>query len=138
MAKDPNAVAARWASGLAGSTQKITEGVNGVMTAPGQAAARQKGVWLQNTQASVDKWASRTAAVPLGDWQQAMTSKGIPRIAAGAQAAQPKMAAFLGAFLPHVEAGQRALPPRGGMEQNIQRMVAMVRHNATFAQRRTG
>jgi hypothetical protein len=135
MAKDPNAAAARWAQNLAGAGPRIGEGVNNVTVAPGQAAARQKQVWLANVQGSADKWAARTAAVSLQEWQQAMIQKGAPRIAAGAQAAQAKMAAFLTAFLPHVEAGVRALPPRGNLEQNIDRMARLVRHNASFGQR---
>lgn len=138
MAKDPTTVAARWATNLGASTQKIQEGVAAVTTAPGQLAARQKDVWLTNLQASAPKWARNVAAVPLADWQNAMNTKGIGRIAQGAQAAQGKMAMFLTSFLPHVEAGVRALPARGGLEQNIQRAVAMMRHNATFAQRRAG
>lgn len=132
MAKDPQAVAAKWSTNLSAATASITSGVQGVTVAPGQAAARQKAVWLQNIQASADRWAARTSAVPLSAWQQDMIQKGIPRIAAGAQGAVPKMAQFMTSFLPHVEAGRSALPARGNLEQNIARMTAMVRHNAAY------
>lgn len=128
----PDQIATNWAQNLAGSTSKITAGVNAVTVAPGQAAARQKDVWLQNTQAAQAKWASRVAAVPLSDWQNAMTNKGVPRIASGATAAQPKFASFMTKFLPHLAAGKAALPPRGTLDQNVNRAVAMIRHNATF------
>lgn len=132
MATTPDAAAAAWASRLAASTQKITDGVNSVTIAPGQAAARQADVWLQNTQAAQAKWKARVAAVPLSEWQSMMTQKGIPRIAAGATAAQPKFQSFMVQFLPYVAAGRNALPARGTLDQNIQRAVAMMRHNAAF------
>lgn len=131
----PDQIAARWASNLGGATQKITEGVNAVQVAPGQAAARQKAVWLQNVTASQAKWATRVASVPLADWQKAMSEKGVQRIASGAAGAQNRFAGFMGQLLPHLAAGQRALPPRGNLDQNIARMVAMVRHTSTFSQR---
>jgi hypothetical protein len=128
----PDQIATNWSQNLASSTSKITNGVNAVTVAPGQAAARQKDVWLQNTQAAQAKWAQRVAAVPLSDWQAAMNTKGVPRIASGATAAQPKFASFMTKFLPHLAAGKAALPARGTLDQNINRSAAMIRHNATF------
>lgn len=133
MAQDPTTIAANWASRLAGSTQRITDGINAVNVAPGVAAARQKDVWLQNTQAAQAKWARNVAAVSLTDWQQMTISKGVPRIAGGAQAAQPKFQSFMSKFLPHVQAGKAQLPARGTLDQNIQRAVQMMRHNAKFS-----
>jgi hypothetical protein len=134
----PDQVAAEWASRLGSATTKITAGVQNVNTAPGQLAARQKAVWAQQVVAAQDKWASRTAAVSLPDWQNAMIQKGIPRIASGAQAAQPKMAAFMGQLLPFIDSGRRSLPPRGTLDQNIARMTNWTRHMATFSSKRTG
>jgi hypothetical protein len=132
MAQTPDQIAANWASRLGASTQKIQDGVNSVTVAPGQAAARQADVWLQNTQASQAKWKARVASVSLADWQAAMNGKGVQRIAAGATAAQPKFQAFMTQFLPYVQAGRNSLPPRGTLDQNINRAVAMMRHNAAF------
>lgn len=131
----PDQIAAAWASRLAGSTQKVTDGVNAVTVAPGQAAARQKGVWAQNVAASQDKWASRVAAVPLQDWQTAMTTKGVQRIATGAQAAQPKFSAFMGQLLPHIAQVKATLPARGNLDQNIARMTTFVQGMAKFSKR---
>lgn len=128
----PDQIAANWAQNLAGATTKITNGVNAVTVAPGAAAARQKSVWVQNTTSAADKWAQKVAAVPLSDWQSAMTQKGIPRIATGATAAQPKFSTFMTKFLPHLAAGRAALPARGTLDQNIARSAAMIRHNAAF------
>lgn len=133
MAQTPDQIAANWASRLAGSTQKITDGINGVTVAPGIAAARQKDVWLSNTQAAQAKWVKNVSAVSLSDWQQMTISKGVPRIASGATAAQPKFQAFMTKFLPYVQSGKANLPPRGTLDQNINRAVAMMRHNAKFS-----
>ncbi len=135
MAQTPDQIAAQWASRLGQSSQRITDGVQSVTVAPGQAAARQKAVWAQNTQAAQDKWAARTASVSLSDWQTAMTTKGVQRIGQGAQAAQPKFAAFMGQLIPHIATVKGTLPPRGGLDANIQRMVAFSQGMAKFQRR---
>lgn len=125
-------VATRWSQRLAGSTDKITQGVQSVTVAPGQAAARQKAVYVSQVQAQADKWARNTAAVPLGDWQSAMINKGAPRIASGAQAAEPKFAQFMGKLLPFIDTAVASLPARGNLEANISRMDSFARKMATF------
>ena len=132
----PDQVAAEWASRLGQSTQKIQAGVSGVTVAPGQAAARQKQVWLQNVTSSADKWAARTSAVSLATWQQDMVNKGIPRIGAGAQASQAKFAAFMGQLLPYIASHRANLPARGNLDQNIARMTAWARTMAAFSSQR--
>lgn len=131
----PDQIAADWAARVGQSTDKITRGIQGVTSAPGQAAARQKGAYVQNVQASADKWAANTSRVSLSEWQQAAISKGVPRVAAGAQAAQPKMAQVMAQLLPHIEASRQGLPPRGNLEQNIQRAADFARKMSTFRKR---
>lgn len=135
MARNPEQIAADWAAKLGQSTQKITEGVQSVTVAPGQAAARQKQVWATNTAASVDKWARNTASVTLQDWQSAMIDKGTQRIASGATAAAPKFAQFMSQLLPHIDSVVRTLPPRGGLEANITRSAQFARGMAKFQAR---
>jgi len=130
--KDPATVAQNWATRLAQSTQAITDGVNAVQVAPGVAAARQKNAYIANVQANAGKWATKTAAVPLGDWQAAMTGKGIPRIGQGATAAIPKMQAFLTKSLPYINSVVAGLPARGDLNANITRMVAFTTKMAQF------
>jgi hypothetical protein len=84
------------------------------------------------------RMAAALMAVPLGEWQASMINKGIQRISLGAESAKPKVAKFMAAFLPHVEAGAaivRAMP-KGGVENGVARAAAMIRHNATFKNQR--
>lgn len=134
MAGTPNQVAQKWQQRLSQSTQQITDGVNGVQQAPGAKAAQAKALWVQQVTAAADKWAARTGAVTLDAWKSAMINKGIPRVATGAQAATPKVEAFMTQFLPHVEAvAQRVRAmPKGGLANGIARATAQIQGNATF------
>jgi cytochrome c5 len=62
-----------------------------------------------------------------------MKSKGIPRIAGGAQAAEPKFAQFMGKLLPYINSGRGSLPARGTFDQNVARMTAWVQYMHKFA-----
>jgi hypothetical protein len=65
-------------------------------------------------------------SVTLASWQNDFITKGLPRIATGATAAEPKMANFMGQFIPFLKSTQASLPARGGFAANVQRMVAQV------------
>lgn len=132
---DPTSATAKWVNNLSNSTQAITDGVNSVTTAPGQAAARQVQTWLARVQASAQKWATNTAAVSLQDWQQSMITTGIPRIASGAQAKQGKYQAFATKFFPYLQTGvsQVKAMPKVTLQDGINRAVAMINHNAKFS-----
>ena len=114
-AKDPAAVAAKWSTNLSNSTTSITNGVNAVNQAPGQAAANAQATLRARLLAAIDsgKWAANVSAVSLQQWKQAMLQTGIPRIADGARKGQPKMQTFMAAFLPflsNVQRQVRAMP----------------------------
>lgn len=122
----PEQVAANWQAKLAGSTQRMQTGVEAVTVAPGAAAAKAAPVWAQNVAAAQQKYAKNVGAVSLGSWQQAFITKGIPRIASGAQAGAPKVQAFMTAFLPVVQNAVNSLPARGTFDQNVARATAMM------------
>lgn len=131
-ARTPQQVASQWAQRLGQSGTKIKAGVQSVTTSPGALAARQKDVWAANVAASKDKWASKLSQLSTAQWQTDMITKGIPRIATGAQAAEGKFASFMTGFLPFVESARNSLAPRGNLEQNIARMTDFVRKMSTF------
>lgn len=134
MAKNlsPDQIAAKWAQNLSSATASIQAGVEGVTVAPGLAASRQAQLYLQRVQQRVQVWQKNVASVSLQDWQQAMVSKGIPRIATGAQAATGKFSQFMSKLMPYVTTGVRNLPQRGGLDANIARVTAWIRYMAQF------
>lgn len=137
MAVSPQQAAADWVSGLSSKTAKIQANVQAVTVAPGQAAARQQAAYVAGVTANADKWKRNVGSVTLADWQNAMVTKGIPRISQGASAAQGKFEAFMTQLLPYVEAGKGRLPARGDVNANIQRAVAWMNYMHQFSARRT-
>ena len=123
----PEQAAANWAMRLTASTDRMKAGVESVTVAPGAAAARAKQTWLNNVTAAADKFARNVGAVPLSVWQEAYVTKGLPRIATGAQTGQTKVAAFMGQFLPFITSAVKALPPRGTIDQNIARATSLMK-----------
>lgn len=125
---------AKWLSRLSAAGQQITDGVQGVTIAPGQKAAAAKDLWAQRVAASKDKWARNVGKVSLADWQNAMVTVGIPRIAQGAQAKQGKVQDFMSKFLPYLDQGVAKVNamPKGDINASIARAVAMIQHNAAY------
>lgn len=134
--KNAQQVAQKWSRNLQGSTDSITQGVQAVTEAPSARAIRQQDALLNNftTAVTSGKWARNLGRVTLQDWQDRLLKVGIGRITAGAAAAVPKMESFMNQFLPYLEQGVNNLKatPRGGIEQNIQRAVSMIRWNSQF------
>lgn len=126
-------IAEKAARNAAAAQQDYVAGVQRVQTAPGQRAAAKKAVYVQNVQASADKWATRVAAVDLGTWQ-ARTVEKASRFGTGVQAAIPKTTAFWDKFGPHLDAVTakvRAMP-NDTQEQRINRAVEQMRGAAQF------
>lgn len=126
MAGTPDQIAKDWSNRMAAARDKAQRGVESVTVAPGQAAARQKAVYVQNVQAKADTWARNVQAVSLNEWQQAYISKGLDRMASGAAAAEGKVAQFMSKLLPAIQTIKSTLPPRGTYEQNKARAVKMM------------
>lgn len=133
MAGTPGDIAAKWRQNLSAAGTSIQNGVNAVSTPPGQAAARQKAQYVQGVMDSQDKWASNVARVSLQEWQQSMITKGVPRIASGAAAAENDFQDFMAKLLPYEQSLVGQLPARGGLEQNIARSAAWIRGMANFS-----
>lgn len=130
----PTDATAKWVTNLSGSTERIKAGVARVTQAPGQKAAAQSQKWLQRVTASQQKWQQRVGSVSLQDWQSAMVDVGVPRVAQGAQQKQNKYTAFANEFFPYLSQGVARIDamPSTTLEDNINRAIAMIRHNAGF------
>jgi hypothetical protein len=124
---NPTAAAQAWASRLGAATQAYTDGVNGVTIAPGQLAAAAGDRWLANTTSALPRFKANSAAVQLGTWQQAAASKGAPRLASGAAAAQPKVETVFAKLFPAIRSAVQSLPARGTIDQNIERSAQFAR-----------
>lgn len=132
---NPADAAQKWAQNLGAAGTAYTAGVQAVQQAPGQLAANASDRYLAGVQAGVTKFKANTAAVSLADWQNAAVTKGAPRLATGATAAQPKFANVLTQLFPYIEQVRNSLPPRGDIEQNIARSAAFQRGMNKFVRR---
>lgn len=129
-------VARKWATRLGSASDSIRQGVQAVTVNPAERAAQRQDAYVSGVQRAVadGRYVRGLRRVTLQSWQEAMLNKGLPRVTSGATAAIPKMQAFLEKWLPHEEAlkAKLAQMPRGDLQQNVQRMIAAVEHNASF------
>lgn len=132
MKTNAQAAAQKWATNLGGATQAYTAGIQAVTVAPGQKAAAAQAQYIARVQERAPIWAQNVAAVGLQQWQQDTVQKGAPRLASGAQTAQPKFQTFLTALLTYEQNGLGTLPPRGTLAANQQRMIAWSNYMAAF------
>lgn len=139
MALTPQQIAEKWSRNLGSATQSIREGIEAVTENPAAKAARRQDAYVAGVQRAVaeGKYAAGLNRVTLEMWKEAALTKGLNRIGPGATAAVGKFTQFMTEFMPHVQAGQRALQslPRGDLGTNIQRAVMMMQHNARFRRR---
>lgn len=132
----PAEFAEKWQRRLSQSQNDIQRGVNRVTVAPTEKAASKKDKMLANLTAAVNsgKWEAGLMRVSLSDWKKATIEKGLPRLQAGVQAAQPKVQQFAVELLAHIDSVQGELQnmPDLTLEDNIQRMVHNVRRMSEF------
>ena len=93
MAKDPTAVATKWSRNLAASTQSITDGVNAVTVNPAATASAKSAKWQAAMQdpATLAKYKAGLDRTTIDMWKQSMLTKGVARIAQGAQQAYARL-----------------------------------------------
>ena len=134
--KSPSDVAKKWSKNLSASTESIRQGVQATTSNPAEKAIAAQDRYVAGVQRAVSNGDYRRGLqkVTLQSWQEAMITKGLPRVASGATAAVPKMQQFMESWLPYQEQLKTKLQslPRGDLQQNIQRMLAAVDHNANF------
>jgi hypothetical protein len=134
--QSPDDIATKWATRLGAATQQITQGVNAVTVNPAAKAAAASQQYLNGVNAAVasGKYQRGLGRVTLQSWQDAMLTKGLPRIATGATQAKPKFSAFMAKWMPYQQGLQQKLQqmPRGDLQTNIQRAVMAMEYNAAF------
>jgi hypothetical protein len=131
--------AEKWANRLKSASDAITTGVAAVTISPTISAAAKQDKMRANIIKSIDngKWAAGLKKVTLAEWQAAMTERGIPRIAAGVDAAQSDMASFgeeLMAYQTTLSAKIDKMPDVT-LEDNLARMTEQVRGMAKFSRK---
>ena len=132
----PDEFVEKHARRLKGAVPDMQRGVERVTESPTAKAAKQVDKMRTNLLAALDsgKWARRLESVPLEEWKSKMVSKGIPRVAAGIDAAAPKVKAFAEQLLPHIDKVQADVKkmPDVTLEDSINRMVSFTRGMAKF------
>lgn len=127
------------ARNLKASVPDIRRGVERVTDSPtAKAAAQQEKMLSRLTEAVASgKWAAGLRRVSLEEWKDKTLNKGIGRIAAGIDAAAPKVVAFatdLIAFENTLMSRIEAMPDLT-LEDSIQRATEWIRGMAKFERR---
>jgi len=132
----PQQYAEKHARRLKGATEDIRRGVAAVTVSPTIKAAESQDKMLSRLQESVQsgKWARGLRRVTLEEWKSKTLDKGIGRIAAGIDAAQPKMIEFATDLLAYENTlmGEVERLPDLTLEDSISRMTHWVRGMAKF------
>lgn len=123
--------AAKWLAGMQSPTtrQNYINGVNSVQVNPAQKAAEAQDRYLAGVMDAVNsgRMKARLMATSLQDYKTKAAGKGADRLAAGAAAAAPKMAAHFqkwGPIYDQASAAAAALP-KGGKSNAMARVAAV-------------
>jgi len=134
--------AEKWNRRIKGSTEDIRRGIRNTTEAPGVKAAKQVQLMKANLMKALEdgSWERAVSRVTLQEWQEAMEEKGIPRLAAGVDAAMNKQVVMAEQLLADVDSvvAEVDKTPRGDLETNINRMTTFARGMARKAQQRKG
>lgn len=123
----PAQVTEKHSRNLKNSSVDIENGIKAVTVSPTIEAAKKADKMVANLITSVKdgKWKRGLEKVSLSDWQKAAIEVGVPRIAAGIDAAQADVQDFYTQFLPFVEKVQTEVRAMKDLtlQDNIQRMI---------------
>ena len=132
----PQEAREKHARNLKASSQDMVAGVRRVTTAPGVQAAAAVDKMRQNLVAKIDDgtWARRVSSVSLSDWQDRMINVGVGRVAAGIDAAAPKMEEFFTSLFAHQDRliDQVGTMPDLTLQDSINRAVTWITGMAEF------
>lgn len=130
------AVAQKWQRNTSAAAESLKAGVMAVTTAPTARAAQAVDRYLAGVNAAVASGRMQQAlqAVSLQDWQQAMITKGQPRIASGVAAAIGKVQTFMDRWLPYEQAlsDRVAAMPKGTLADAQARAAFAIEYNSKF------
>lgn len=127
----PIEFAEKYATRMTNATSDIARGIARVTTSPTKKAAAKKDKMLANLTKAVNdgRWQKGLEKVSLEEWQTKAIEVGVPRIAAGVNAAKSKMEAFASKLIPAQEALMREIDkmPDITLEDKIARSAAWQR-----------
>lgn len=130
----PSEHAALWAQRFGGSAEKYKQGIARVQGNPAQKAIQAKDRCLSGFTDAITsgRWEAGLSKVTESSWKQAATEKGAPALATSARVAQEKVARAEAEMGPVRESIKSSLPPRGTIEENLERarQMAMKMHES--------
>lgn len=127
--------AAKWKRNTAAAGESYKEGIDAVTESPMEAAVDAQDRMLAGlTEAVADGRVERgLRSVSLAEWKQKSKDLGAARLAQGANAAEAKTRAAMEENFRDIAEVRAQLPPRGTLEQNLERARAFA---AGMAERR--
>lgn len=133
---DATTWASRWAAGVEGASEKVTQGVQSTTKDPIQSAIAAAATWQRNVSsaAALQAYKSGLGRSNKAQWQAAMIDKGIPNMGVGARAKQAMMPAIMAPVLAYASATQAAVNamPKGKGANNEARMLAWSRRMGQY------
>lgn len=131
-----SSVVDKWVRNMSSAGETIKAGVQKMQQTPGVNAAAAADKYAQAcAQAVADgSYSAGQMSYSLQSYKDAVIQKGLPRIAAGATAAKPKVTQFFQQLLPFTSqlSDQIRAMPNNGIEDSIARATAAIRGMANF------
>ena len=126
----PEQYADKQARNLKNSIQDIRDGIMRVTVSPGAEAVKRQDKMRIKVLEALDsgRWAAKTSAVSVQEWQNAALTKGVDRIATGIDAAHDKQVQMAARLLPAVDAAANKARsmPKNTLQDSIARMTSFV------------